>query len=284
MSFAGVAIVALRESLEALLVCGILAGIVAKLGHPEARKPIVLGGLLGVLASVIVGVAAYETAGELSDRFGAAFEAVASLLAVAILTYMVVWMYRHTQHSIGALHAKAKDAVVSGRSAVLLGLAFVVVVREGLETVVFIAAQAAETTATQVILGLLVGIAVATAVMLAVFRGVLKLSVERFFAVTGVLLILIAGGLLGYAAHEAEEVGWLPETPRAFDASATLPHKCGDEVDANCVAGGLLYGLIGYRATPAWLDIGVWAVYVLGMTLWYLGPSMRRGNAAPPAA
>lgn len=282
MSFAGVAIVALRESLEALLVCGILAGIVAKLGHPEARRPIVVGGLLGVLVSIVVGVLAYDLAGGLSGRFGPAFEAVASLVAVAILTYMIVWMYRHTQHTIGSLHAKAKDAVLSGRSSVLLGLAFVVVVREGLETVIFVAAQAAETTATQVVVGLAVGIAVAVVLMLLIFKGIVQLSVERFFAVTGVLLILIAGGLLGYAAHEAEEAGWLPETGQVFDASATLPHKCGDEVTPNCVAGGLLYGLIGYRATPAWLDIGVWVAYVVGMTLWYLRPSLARRTS--PAA
>lgn len=280
MSFAGVAIVALRESLEALLVCGILAGIVAKLGHPEARKPIVVGGLLGVAVSIAAGILAYDLAGGLSGRYGPAFEALASLVAVAILTYMIVWMYKHTQHAMGSLHAKAKDAVLSGRSSVLLGLAFVIVVREGLETVVFIAAQAAQTTVTQVILGLAAGILVALALAALLFRGVLHLSVEKFFAVTGVLLILIGGGLLGYAAHEAAEAGWLPETPRAFDASETLPHKCGDSVTANCVAGGLLYGLIGYRATPAWLDIGVWVLYVGALTVWYLRPAMARRAAS----
>jgi high-affinity iron transporter len=281
MSFAGVAIVALRESLEALLVCGILVGIVSKLGHPEARRPILIGGLLGVAVSVIVGIIAYDVAGGLSGKFGPAFEAVASLLAVAILTYMIVWMYKHTQHSIGSLHAKAKDAVLSGRSSVLMGLAFVIVVREGLETVIFIAAQAAQTTIAQVILGLVVGVAIALLLAALIFRGVVKLSIERFFAVTGVLLILIGGGLLGYAAHEAEEAGWLPETARVFDLSAEdeLPHKCGDNVTANCVAGGLLYGLIGYRSTPAVLDIGVWALYVGGMAIWYLRPMMRRRAA-----
>ncbi len=280
MSFAGVAIVALRESLEALLVCGILAGIVAKLGHPEARKPIVVGGLLGVGVSIAAGILAYDLAGGLAGRYGPAFEALASLVAVAILTYMIVWMYKHTQQSMGSLHAKAKDAVLSGRSSVLLGLAFVIVVREGLETVVFIAAQAAQTTVAQVLLGLAAGILVALVLAVFLFRGVVRLSLERFFAVTGVLLILIGGGLLGYAAHEGEEAGWLPETPRAFDASEALPHKCGDAVTANCVAGGLLYGLIGYRATPAWLDIGVWLLYVGALTAWYLRPAMAR-RAAP---
>lgn len=279
MSFAGVAIVALRESLEALLVCGILAGIVGKLGHPEARKPIIAGGLLGVVASVIVGVLAYDLAGGLSDSFGPAFEAAASLLAVAILTYMIVWMYKHTQHTLGGLHTKAKDAVLSGRSSVLIGLAFVIVVREGLETVVFIAAQASQTTVAQVLLGLVVGVALAVVLMLLIFRGVVHLSVEKFFAVTGVLLILIAGGLLGYAAHEGEEAGWFPETPRVFDASDVLPHKCGDAVTVNCVAGGLLYGLIGYRATPAVLDIAVWALYVAALAVWYLRPMMARRQA-----
>ena len=283
MSLAGVAIVALRESLEALLVCGILVGIVVKLGHPEARRPIVLGGLLGVAVSVIVGIFTYRAAGRLSENFGPAFEALASLLAVAILTYMVVWMYRHTQQTMGTLHTKAKDAVLSGRSSVLLGLAFVVVVREGLETVVFIAAQASQDTPFEVIVGLLAGIAVSAVLAFLLFRGTVKLSVEGFFALTGVLLILVGGGLLGYAAHEAEEVGWVPETPQAWDWSSFLPHKCGDQVDANCVAGGLLYGILGYRATPAVLDLAVWAVYVGAMTAWYLAPILRRRKTAPAA-
>jgi high-affinity iron transporter len=279
MSFAGVAIVALRESLEALLVCGILVGIVTRLGHKEATRPIVYGGLLGLLVSVAVGVATYQVAGGLSEEFGPKFEAAASFLAVAILTYMIVWMYKHTQKGMGTLHQKAKDAVLSGRSAVLVGLAFVIVVREGLETVVFIAAQAAQVTPLQVVAGLLVGILVSLALAWGLFRGVVKLSIEGFFAVTGILLIVVAGGLLGYGAHEAAEAGWLPETPKAVDWSDELPHKCGDSVNAQCVTGGILYGLIGYRSTPAVLDIGLWAVYVGGMTVWYLWPSIQQRRA-----
>lgn len=278
MTLAGVAIVALRESLEALLVLGILWGIVTKLGHPEARRPIVLGGLIGVLVSVVVGLASYKLAGGLSDQYGAAFEAIASVLAVAILTYMIVWMYRHTMATMGLLHEKAKSAILSGKSSILLGLAFVVVVREGLETVLFIAAQASQATPLEVISGLAVGILLSLALAFLLFRGIVKLSVQGFFAITGVILILVGGGLLGYAAHEAAEVGWVPETARAADWSATLPHKCPSDgnVTANCVAGGILYGLIGYRATPAWLDIGVWAVYVIGMLAWYLRPLVAR--------
>lgn len=288
MSFAGVAIVALRESLEALLVCGILVGIVSKLGHPEARKPIILGGLLGVAVSVVLGVFTLRAAGRLADAFGPAFEAIASLIAVVILTYMIVWMYKHTQHSLGALHAKAKDAVLSGQSSVLLGLAFVVVIREGIETVLLVGSQAGNTTTGAIVLGLLVGIAVAVILAALIFRGVVHLSIEKFFAVTGVLLILIAGGLLGYATHEAEEAGWLPHTPAVFDARGSLNHKCPvndetneTEVGAGCIVGGLLYGLIGYRAKPAVLDIGVWALYVGGMAFWYLRPMLRRRAGQP---
>mgnify|MGYP001605554022 CR=1 FL=1 len=276
MSLQGVAIVALRESLEALLVCGILAGIVVKLGHPEARRPILIGGLLGLGLSVVVGVATYQLAGGLSDQYGAAFEAVASLLAVALLSYMIVWMYRHTMAMMGTLHEKAKTAILSGRSSILLGIAFVVVVREGLETVLFIAAQASQTTPIEVVIGLLIGVAVSIVLAFLLFRGVLRLSIEKFFAITGVILILVAGGLLGYATHEAAEVGWVPETALAYDLSASLPHKCGETVTVNCVAGGLLYGLVGYRATPAWLDIGVWVAYVGGMLVWYLRPFVAR--------
>ncbi len=279
MSLLSVAIVALRESLEALLVCGILAGIVVKLGHPAARRPILLGGLLGVAVSVVVGMLTYKLADQLSEDFGAAFEAAASFLAVLILTYMIVWMYKHTQQTIGTLHHKAKDAVLSGRSSILLGLAFVIVVREGLETVVFIAAQAGQSTAFEVVLGLLAGIAVSAVLAFLLFRGTVKLSVEGFFAVTGVFLILVAGGMLGYAAHEGEEVGWVPETAQAWDWSGFLPHKCGDNVTTNCVAGGILYGILGYRSTPAVLDLAVWALYVGGMAIWYLRPILRRRAA-----
>src|SRR5688572_7011476 len=127
MAFLDTSLVAMRESLEALLILGILLGVATKLGQPQARRPMLWGALAGLALSILLGVLASSVAKQLYERNAEAFEGFASLLAVAILTYMIVWMYRHTQGMIGALTSKTRDALSVGRPGVLFGLSFVAV-------------------------------------------------------------------------------------------------------------------------------------------------------------
>src|SRR5688572_23025552 len=131
MAFIDTSLVALRESLEALLILGILLGVATKLGQPEARRPLLWGALAGLVVSIVAGILAVDVAHTLYEQNEETFEGVAAFVAVAILTYMIVWMYRHTQGMIGALTHKTRDAL--GKPAVLFGISFIAVLREGIE-------------------------------------------------------------------------------------------------------------------------------------------------------
>src|SRR5687767_2745979 len=135
MSFVSSTLVVLRESFEAFLIVGILLGIVAKLGAPQLRTRIFLGTAAGVVASILVGAFLLQLAAGLRKDYTIAFEAAASLLAAAVLTYMIVWMYRHTQSMMGGMHAKVKAALDTGALGALFFIPFIAVLREGFETV-----------------------------------------------------------------------------------------------------------------------------------------------------
>jgi high-affinity iron transporter len=167
-------LVVLRESLEAFLIIGILTGIVVKLGHPQARIPIYLGALAGVALSIVLGLVIHATAQDLFERHEEAFEGVAALVAVGILTYMIVWMYRHTITLVAALRDRAKAALASGKHAVLFGLAFVAVAREGIETVLFLATQVGSITAGGLVGATLAGVATSALLAALLFTGVIR--------------------------------------------------------------------------------------------------------------
>ncbi len=255
-------LVVLRESIEAFLILGILTGLTVKLGHREGRRPLYLGALSGVALSVILGLVIRATAQELFEAYEAAFEGIAALVAVAILTYMIVWMYQHTITLVSKLREKARDALEAGKPAVLFGLAFVAVFREGVETVLFLGALAPETSGGVLVLTILAGIGAAGLLAFLLFQGILQLSLQNVFAVTGVLLILFGGGLLAGGLHELAEAGYIPETAHLWDTSGILSE--------DSTVGGLLHAMLGYEDHPTLTQALAYLLYVGGFGAWYL--------------
>jgi high-affinity iron transporter len=253
-SFASGFLIVLRESFEAFLLVGILLGLLAKLGVPQHRKRVLLGTAAGVAAAVAVGTALLVLAGNLRETSEAAFEAAASLLAVTVLTYMVVWMYRHTQQAMGGLSHKVRAALEAGTLGSLFLIPFLAVVREGFETVLFLAADPDAPTGPAMALAVALGLAVAVLLGALLFKGVVRLSVERFFALTGALLVLFGGWILAMGMHELGEL---------LEGSPSL-HQAGEAI----------------------ADVGAWAagaLYVLAMLAWYLRPVLRRRAAKAQA-
>lgn len=301
MAFLDTTLVALRESLEALLILGILLGIAVKTGQAGARRPLLWGAFAAVGVSLLVGSAVSKATTEAYEANELLFEASAALIAVAILTYMIVWMYRHTQGMMGALHKKTKEALALGRPGLLFGIAFVAVLREGIETVLFVSGKVPTDGIAMTAVALLVGIAISALIAFLIFSGFLKLSIERFMAGTGLVLVVIAAGLLGYGAHEgaeylADEHGnpVLEDIPKAYDLSSWLPHKAyKDQPDGSRgpvdtpreAVGSFLHGLVVYRADPTWLEVGLWVAYVGGMGGWVISKLRKGGqHATPPDA
>jgi high-affinity iron transporter len=169
------------------------------------------------------------------------------------------------------------DSHLSGAGWGLVLVAFLAVGREGLETALFIwAAVQASGSTTLPLVGATLGILVAVVLAYLIYRGVLTINLSRFFAYTGVFLIVVAGGVLAYGVHDLQEAGFLPGlTTLAFDVSAAVP--------PDSWYGTLLKGVFNFSPATTVLEALAWLAYVVPvMTAFVL--AIRRGGTPAPAA
>jgi high-affinity iron transporter len=159
-----------------------------------------------VVACLIAGTAIYLAVSGLNGKVEQAVEGTIALVAAAVLTQMIFWMRKNSQNLSAELRAKV-DA--SAKTA-LFTIAFVAVVREGLETVLFLlSAETSSASGTSVVIGGLIGLAASVILGIAIFAGGRKVNLKQFFNITAVLLIMFAAGLAGKAVHEYRElIGW----------------------------------------------------------------------------
>ena len=265
--------VTLREGLEAALIVGIIVAYLVKVGRRDAIRLVAYGVAAAVAVSVAVGVVVFATVGELPDVAQETFEAIAAVLAVVVLTWMLFWMRRQGRAMQGELETSVASALHRGSTVALAGLAFVAVVREGLETVLFMLAivgSSEDVVATM--LGATLGLAVAVAVGYAIFAMGVRVNLRQFFTATGILLIFVAAGLLAHAVHEFTEAGWLPETAVAFDLSGVL--------DRDGLIGSMLAGLFGYRPAPTWSELIAYFAYLIPVLVIFLAPARTQARVA----
>ena len=169
---------------------------------------------LGVGAAIVlclaVGVTLALVSACLPQRQQEALESVVAAIAVAMVTYMILWMNSHSRGLKGELESAAAGALARGSSMALIAMAFLAVLREGFETAVFLLAafdNAVSPVASAV--GVLLGIACAVLLGWLIYRGGTRINLSRFFRLTGVVLVLVAGGLVMSALRGAYEAGWL---------------------------------------------------------------------------
>jgi high-affinity iron transporter len=207
-------------------------------------------------------------------------EGTLALVAVAGVTYMVVWMRRHSRELRGALESQAASALMRGSVFALVAMAFLAVLREGLETAVFMLATFQSSTAPAATgTGAVLGVATAIALGYALYKGGVRINLSRFFRVTGFVLVLVAAGLLAMAAHAFGEAGVLTVgVDRALDMSWL--------VAPGSVRASLLTGMFGFQPVPTVAEVALWLVYAVPMgayVLWPHGPSRLRRAPVPAA-
>jgi high-affinity iron transporter len=273
-------VIALREGIEAALIVSILLAYLKQLGATDRSRLVWWGTGLAVVLSAAVGTTIFAAGAEFEGAAEEIFEGLVTLAAVAVLTWMIFWMRRQGARIRSELHEKVDTALVAGGFA-LAGLAFFAVLREGIETALFLFAAAKGTAvegtdvdASAQILGAILGLALAIVLGVLLYRGGIRLDLRSFFRVTGAILIVVAAGLFAYSLHELQEAGWLPILQgHAFDLSASLPDDEG--------AGAILRGLIGYQADPTWLEVVGWVGYVVIVGVLFVRGRSRLA-AAPP--
>lgn len=265
----------LREGVEAALIVAIILAYLEKTGNRRHFQRVYLGVGAAVALSIGAGIALRVTIGGLPEPAEQIFEAAAMIAAAGVVTWMLFWMRRVAANMRGELEAKVDRSLTEGAAWGLSLLAFTAVIREGIETSLFLMAQAsavsaAEAGAVAVLLGALVGLLIAVAIGYGFYRGARVINLRTFFRWTGVALIFIAAGLLSHAVHELVEIGVITfGTDTAFDISGILPHE-GEGLLA--LIGSLLRAMFGYTSTPEWIVFLTWLAYIVIVLPLYLRP------------
>ena len=264
-----------REGLEAALLVGVIAAYLAKVGRRELYRYVYAGSLAAVAVSAVIGVGIAAWAGTLEDWQLEAFEGAAALSAVAVLTYMVFWMAGNSRKLKGNLEEKIDLSLSRGQVLGIALLSFVAVVREGVETVLFLSSFVGEPAA--IAAGVLAGAAVVLVLTYLMFRGVYRLNLRRFFTYTSLLLILFAAGLVAIGIHDLNEV----YGDTGFGIPAVIDHvwNANPVLDESGPVGSLLASLLGYDGNPSLTEIIGYVAYwvVAGMyALWTFGPNRVR--------
>ena len=270
----------LREGVEAALILAIICAYLAKTGNRRYFPTVFAGAGLAVALSAILGIILFATVGSFEEPYEQLFEGLTMILAAAVVTWMLFWMRRQAASVKGELQGAVDRALDSGSVTAFAILAFIAVIREGIETSLFLTSQAAAASsdggAGSVILGAVIGLAIAALLGVGFYHGSRRLNLATFFRWTGVALIFIAAGLLSHAVHEFIEIGVITVgTQTLFDISSVLPHE-GD------VIGEMLRALFGYTSTPEVATFVVWITYVVVVLALYLRP-VKRGPAPAPS-
>jgi high-affinity iron transporter len=264
-------VIALREGIEAALIVSIILAYLKQLGATDRSRLVWWGTALAVVLSALIGTVIFVAGAEFEGTTEEVFEGVVTLAAVGVLTWMIFWMRRQGARIKSELQERVDTALVAGGLA-LAGLAFFAVLREGVETALFLFAAANGTAvegtpvapAAQ-LAGAALGLAIAIVLGVLLYRGGIRMNLRSFFRVTGWILIVVAAGLFAYGLHELQEAGWIAFLEaHAFDLSGSLPDDEG--------LGAILRGLVGYNADPTWLEVVGWLAYLLVVGALFLRP------------
>ena len=270
-------LIMLREGIEAALIVGIIAGYLKQTGRGRWMPSVWLGVVLAVAICVVVGIALDLTSAEFPQRQQEFFEGAVALAAVCILTSMVFWMKKAARSIKAELHQSIDAALKPGdrQGWALVGMAFLAVGREGLESVFFLLAVFQQSEGVSVPLGAALGLLTALGIGVAITYGGMKVDLRRFFRWTGAFIIFVAAGLLAGAVRAFHEAGlWNGLQERAFDLSGVLP--------ADSVLGTLLSGLLGYQDSPTVGELLVYVAFLLPALLLFF--SQQRPVRAPRPA
>lgn len=279
-------LLAFREALEAALITAI---ILAYLRRTE-RQPLIryawYGIYLAIASSVVLGAFIWFIYGGLSGPAKALFEGVAALFAVLVLSSMIYWMASKGKELHFEVEKRVNDIVTRGATLALISFSFIVIFREGLETVLFLTPFLLED-AVGTVVGAFLGIGASLVLAYAIFIVGLKINIRRFFYFTSILLVLLAGGLAGYGVHELVEysedvgieLGWLGEP--AYDLGlppeSPLHHKG--------VIGSVVAVMFGYTVKAEWVRVVVHMAYLmvaLPLVVWVYSKEAKRGTPAKP--
>jgi high-affinity iron transporter len=260
----GSGLIGLREGLEAAIVVTILVAFLVKAQRRDALKWVWLGVTAAIVMTVAVFLTIQFSAYTISGLGAEAIAGIASLVAVAIVTTMVLWMRTAAAGLSGELRTGIARALETGSLAVL-ALAFLAVGREGVETALFMVGYAEAETAWPLV-GLVIGVLVAAAIAYGMYVGAVRINLGKFFKYTGVFLIVVAAGILSYGIGALQTVGWLPGLgSKGFDLTSWF--------NWSSWYGEIIQGVFNVTPTPTVLQLTAWLAYLVIVLAIFVRPT-----------
>ncbi len=276
-------LVMLREGVEAALIVAILLAYLDRMRRTSERRWVWAGTLSAVAVSLAVGMILWVTIGGLEGTAEKLTEGLIAFVAAGLLTWMIFWMGKQARTIRRALEAQVDTALAAGGTVALATIAFVAVLREGLESSLFlISTTVGDTGGESQLVGALLGVAGAAAIGYLMYKGSHLIDLRKFFRVTGILIILFAAGLVSKGVNELQEVGLIPVlvdpvwTVGVLDPDTSL-------------TGQFLKSLFGWRPSPSLLTVLSYLGYLVPVGRRFLGmtaavPADTRSLTEPAAS
>jgi len=266
-------LITLREGLEAGLIVAIILAYLKSTHQRPHFRTVLIAALAAVAVSLTMGAAIFAVAGEFEGRTAEAFEGTAMLLAVGVLSWMVVWMKRQAAGIKKTLEHDVAQAIGMGSVFALALIPFSAILREGLETSVFLFAATRTSTPLESTIGASAGILAATGLTWGIYSGGYRINLKTFFNVTGVLLVFFAAGLLAHGIHELQEAALMPVfIEHVWDINHILDDGSG--------VGLWLKALLGYNGNPSLVEVIAYPAFLVVALSYFV--ALRPNVMVPP--
>ncbi len=275
-------LLALREGIEAALIISIVLSMLKKMNRYDRARVVWLGVAGAALISVGVAIVLNVIGAEFEGAAEQVFEAFTMLFAAAVLTWMIFWMQKQGRQVQKGLESDVREALAGGQTVALFSVAFLAVLREGIELALFLTAVNFSSplvgTEAPIMgwLGGVLGLVAAVVIGMLMYESAIKLNLRRFFQFTSIILILFAAGLVGYAVHELNELNWVPAVvEQVYDLNHIVPETT--------LFGQFLRALFGYNANPSLTEMTAYLAYfvsVFGLLRYFNRKSTADARAA----
>jgi len=265
-------IITFRETFEVALIAGIVLSFLNRTNQSKYNIMVYSGIGAAVLVSIVLALVINMVAGGFEGRAEELFEGVMMYISVVFLSFMILWCIKH-KHKVSEIEKEVSSDLDSGYKMGVFLLIFVAVLREGVETVLFLRGIVISG-ATNIIGTSLLGMVTAIILGWAMFKGMVRINLKSFFNVTSTLLILFAAGLLAHGTHELQEAGAFPvviehvwdinpDAPGADDGIYPALHEKG-------TVGSIFKSLFGYNGNPSLVEVLSYLAFLLVTFSWWM--------------
>jgi high-affinity iron transporter len=264
-------VLSLREGLEAALIIGIVLGALVRTGRSDLNRSLWAGVVSASIVSLLAALLLRMVDKELEGTAEQIFEGVTFLLAAGVLTWMIFWMRRQSRNLKSDLEGKVKRASLGQGGGALFLLAFIAVLREGIELALYLTASSLTSNGFQTLLGTSIGLFTAGLVGYLLYTTTLRLNLQRFFQVTSVILILFAAGLIAHSVAEFNQAGIIPGV-------ITPLWNLNPLLNDQSIVGIIFSTLFGYHGSPSLTEALSYAVYISAALLIFIKPKTLQVN------